>query len=145
MENIKKIVEAQHSQQSCVSIVLFDIDDFKRINDTYGHLRGNQVLCRLAVILQEKAGDKYIAARYGGEKIMLILSGCTRDMAMQFAEMIRLDVYHDAVLAELTCNQFSVSGGVTQYKRSMSIDDWIQQTDKNLYVAKENGKNRIKG
>ena len=59
--------------------------------------------------------------------------------------MIRLDVYHDAVLAELTCNQFSVSGGVTQYKRSMSIDDWIQQTDKNLYVAKENGKNRIKG
>ena len=145
MENIKKIVEAQHSQQSCVSIVLFDIDDFKRINDTYGHLRGNQVLCRLAVILQEKAGDKYIAARYGDEKIMLILSGCTRDMAMQFAEMIRLDVYHDAVLAELTCNQFSVSGGITQYKRSMSIDDWIRQTDKNLYVAKENGKNRIKG
>lgn len=59
--------------------------------------------------------------------------------------MIRLDVYHDGVLAELTQNQFSVSGGIKQYQPDIPIEEWIRQADKNLYIAKEKGKNRIEG
>lgn len=144
-ETLKHMVEAYHTQQTDISLILMDIDDFKRVNDTYGHLRGNQVLCRFAAILQEKAGEKYIAARYGGEEFMLVLPDCPLKAAQQFAEMIRLDVYHDKTLSELTQNQFSVSGGVAQYLDGMSIEQWIHQVDQNLYAAKANGKNRIEG
>lgn len=145
MDNLKKMVETCHTQQNNISIVLFDIDDFKKVNDTYGHLRGDQVLCRFAAILKEKAGEKYIAARYGGEEFVVVLPDCPREAAQQFAEMIRLDVYHDEMLAELTENHFSISGGVTQYQAWMSIEECIRQVDKNLYTAKSSGKNRIEG
>lgn len=145
MDSLKKMAETYNTVQNSVSIILLDIDDFKKVNDTYGHLRGNQVLCRFAAILQEKTSEKYIAARYGGEEFMLILPNCSRESALQFAEMIRLDVYHDDILAELTQNHFSVSGGVAQYQTGISIDEWIHQVDKNLYTAKAKGKNRIVG
>lgn len=145
MDTLTNMVEAYNTNQSSISIILLDIDNFKKINDTYGHLRGNQVLCRFAAILLEKTGDKYIAFRYGGEEFILVLPGCPREVALQFAEMIRLDVYHDGVLAELTQNQFSVSGGIKQYQPGIPIEEWIRQADKNLYIAKEKGKNRIEG
>lgn len=145
MDSLKIMVETDHTEQKDISIILFDIDDFKRVNDTFGHLRGDKVLCRFAAILQEKAGEKYIAARYGGEEFMVILPNCPKESALQFAEMIRLDVYHDDILAELTRNQFSVSGGVTQHQPGISIEEWIHQVDKNLYIAKAAGKNRIEG
>lgn len=145
METLKNMVETYNTEQNRISLILFDIDDFKKVNDTFGHLRGNQVLCRFAAILQEKAGDKYIAARYGGEEFILALPDCSQEAAMQFAEMVRLDVYHDGILAELTLNHFSVSGGVTQYQVGISIEEWIHQADKNLYSAKSKGKNRIEG
>lgn len=145
MDTLTNMVETYDTEQNSISIILLDIDNFKKVNDTYGHLRGNQVLCRFAAILREKAGDKYIASRYGGEEFILVLPGCAREAAVQFAEMVRLDVYHDGILAELTQNHFSVSGGVTQYQVGISIEEWIRQADKNLYSAKAKGKNRIEG
>lgn len=145
MDTLKMMLESDDAEQKNISIILFDIDDFKKINDTFGHLHGNQVLCRLAAILQEKAGDKHIAGRYGGEEFMLVLPGCSQEAAVQFAEMIRLDVYHDGILSELTQNQFSISGGAAQYQPGMSIDEWFRQVDKKLYAAKAGGKNRIEG
>lgn len=145
MDTLNTMVETCPAKQHHSSLILLDIDDFKKVNDTFGHLQGNRVLCRFAAILQEKAGDNYIAARYGGEEFLLVLPGCSREAAMQFAEMIRLDVYHDTILAELTRNQLSVSGGVAQYQAGMSTEEWIRQADKNLYSAKSKGKNRIVG
>lgn len=143
MDTLKNLVETYNTEENCISLILLDIDDFKKVNDTFGHLRGNKVLSRFAEILLEKAGDQYIAARYGGEEFVLVLPGCSREAAVQFAEMVRLDVYHDGILAELTRNQFSISGGVAQYQAGSSVEEWIRQADKNLYFAKSNGKNRI--
>lgn len=142
-EALEKVISGYVDHPGHNSIIMLDIDNFKKINDTYGHLCGNQVLCRFASILKEKAGDRYIAARYGGEEFILLLPGCGREAAQQFAEMIRLDVYHDTILSELTQNQFSVSGGVVQYEAGMPADEWIHQADEKLYKAKKNGKNRI--
>lgn len=144
-EAIDKIIQAYEGKTGCVSIILMDIDDFKIVNDTYGHLRGNQVLIRFASILKEKAGEKYLAARYGGEEFIMVLPGLNRTEALQFAEMIRLDVYHDKILSELTQDRFSISVGVVQYKNDMPADEWIRQADQNLYTAKANGKNRVVG
>lgn len=144
-EALKKIIDTYPMNSGSCSIIMFDLDNFKKINDTYGHLRGNQVLRRFASILQEKAGEKYMAARYGGEEFILLLPGCSCETALQFGEMIRLDVLHDKVLSELTDHRFSVSGGVAQYQAGMSSEEWIQQADINLYTAKKNGKNKVVG
>lgn len=145
MDTLKNMVDDYGAQQGGISLLLLDIDDFKKVNDTFGHLRGDKVLCRLSAILKEKAGEKYIAVRYGGEEFMLVLPDCPQEAAMQFAEMIRLDVYHDEELAELTQNRFSISGGVTCYEKGISIEEWIRRADNNLYLAKSGGKNRIVG
>ena len=145
MDTLKKMVESYSTEQKSISIILMDIDDFKKVNDTYGHIRGNKVLCRFAALLQEKAGDNYMAVRYGGEEFILVLPGCPQEAAMQFAEMIRLDACHDGVLADLTQNQFSISGGVSQYQAGLSIEEWIRQADNSLYLAKSKGKNRMEG
>lgn len=145
METLNKIISTHFTNPIPISLILFDIDNFKKINDTYGHLRGNQVLFRFAAILKEKAGEKYIAARYGGEEFTLILPGCERGAALQFAEMIRLDVLHDNQLMDLTEDKFSISGGVVQYETGMPAEEWIHQADSHLYTAKNNGKNRISG
>lgn len=86
-----------------------------------------------------------MAVRYGGEEFILLLPDFNYETAFSFAEMIRLDVLHDKMLADLTKNTFSVSGGVAVYKMGMSTDEWIRQADANLYTAKKNGKNRIVG
>lgn len=144
-ETIGKIIGSYREESGAVSIVMYDLDDFKKINDTYGHLQGNQVLRRFASILQEKAGERYMAARYGGEEFVMLLPGCSLEAAVQFAEMIRLDVMHDRVLSELTGHKFSVSGGVAQYKKGETAEEWVNRADANLYRAKRNGKNRIAG
>lgn len=142
---VDKIISSYGEEAASISIIMFDLDDFKKVNDTYGHLRGNQVLCRFASILKEKSGEQYIAVRYGGEEFILLLPGCGREEAFQFAEMIRLDVLHDKALSDLTERRFSVSGGVAQYEAGMTAEEWIRQADTNMYAAKKNGKNRIVG
>lgn len=144
-EALEHMAEACSLKLDRASVILFDLDDFKKINDTYGHLRGNQVLSRFAAILKEKSGEKYIAARYGGEEFIIAMPGCGKEAAQQFAEMIRLDVIHDKRLTELTEGTFSVSGGVVEYQAGMSAEEWVRQADANLYTAKENGKNKIVG
>lgn len=127
------------------AMILLDIDDFKKVNDTYGHLRGNQVLCRLASMLKDKAGDKYIPCRYGGEEFIIVMPQSGREDAVKWAEMIRAETFNDGILGELTESHFSISGGVACYRPGMTMDEWIRQADANMYAAKRGGKNKIVG
>lgn len=144
-EAMLKAAEACEASQAPVSIILFDIDDFKRINDTYGHLRGNQVLCQFAALLQAAACENAVMARYGGEEFVVLLLGYDGKDAFAFAERLRLAVQEDKKLQELTDCKFSISGGVSQYVRDISVDEWIRRADMNMYAAKAGGKNRIVG
>lgn len=131
--------------QGDASIVMFDLDDFKKINDTYGHLRGNLVLCQFASILKEQVRERAVAARYGGEEFMLVLPGMGRKQAMELAESIRMEAFQSQTLRDLTGGRFSISGGVAQYAPGLSAEEWIRLSDVNLYAAKAGGKNRIVG
>lgn len=142
---LETVVSSSNTEGKSSAVILMDIDDFKKINDTYGHLRGNQVLCRLAAILKEKAGDKYTVFRYGGEEFLIVMPDSVRDDAFGLAEDIRVSTGSDEILAQLTESHFSISGGVAQYKKGMAIDDWIRIADTNMYTAKRNGKNQIIG
>ncbi len=127
-------------------LILFDLDHFKRINDRYGHLVGDECLRRFANTLQQfsqRSGD--LAARYGGEEFALILPNMTLPQAQALAERIRaqteaLPLEHDGEAIRLT-----LSGGLvhTDHTRLYSEQELLLQADQALYCAKQQGRNHI--
>jgi len=133
-----ELVEANRTGKA-LSIALFDIDDFKKVNDTRGHVFGDQVLVDIAAIIQDNTRDSDLAGRYGGEEFMVIFSGADLAIASSIAERIRMAVEAFLFAEEA---RVTISGGVAQYC-GQSLSDFIQAADENLYRAKRDGKNRI--
>lgn len=140
LEHLKAtMVDATRSKQP-FSIILFDIDDFKKINDQYGHLIGDEVLCGVATILNQSVRGNDVVGRYGGEEFMAVLPSALEDKAVQIANRI---------LQAIEKHQFShnihitVSGGVATFNDE-DLYSLIERADKRLYQAKQNGKNQIK-
>jgi len=125
------------------SIVLFDIDDFKKVNDTYGHQVGDKVLEYLGSVLQENVRDMDIAARWGGEEMVLSLVGANEEDAYKIANRIREQVENYSLESDGKEVQFTVSGGVSSFKKSESFEDMFKNADDALYEAKNSGKNQI--
>lgn len=128
-----------------LSIIVFDIDHFKNINDTYGHPAGDYVLKELSNIVVSKlirANDYF--ARYGGEEFVLILSGGTAKMASEIAERIRQTMENHAFLYEGKVIPVTISLGVVT--KSTSDTDWSElfdRADKAMYTSKQSGRNRV--
>ncbi len=125
------------------SICLFDLDDFKKVNDTYGHETGDIVLKTIAQSVQENLRDIDQIARYGGEEFILILPDSDVRLAMICAQRVQEMVSN--IRFEKLPEDFGVtiSSGVTEYKNSEPIQDTINRADKALYRAKANGRDRV--
>lgn len=129
---------------SSFCILMFDLDRFKRINDNYGHLIGDQVLKTTSEILQAGLREHDIVARFGGEEFVSVLTGCRYEEAIAVAERIRASCHETQVL---TSNgesiQFSTSVGVTEYEAGETIETTLNRVDESLYKAKELGRNCV--
>lgn len=125
--------------KSRLCIAIFDIDNFKKINDTMGHIFGNAVLAGIADIIQESIRKTDLAGRYGGDEFMVIFTNTELGAAQSIAERIRQAVSETAFTKEL---RVTISGGVIEYNGE-SFTDLIHFADLNLYRAKGHGKNRI--
>ncbi len=125
------------------SIVMIDLDDFKHINDTYGHQEGDQVLMRISRLIHEATEKLNINAsdgRWGGEEFMLMLPGVTQEAAAAFAEEVRLAI---GQLQFEKCGRVSASFGVAQAMPSEDADPLVVRADTALYKAKAAGKNTV--
>lgn len=123
------------------SLIMFDIDNFKSINDTYGHDTGDEVLVNIAEILKKHTRETDIAARWGGEEFMILLPETTLESCEKLAQSIRehiKDYKFDNIPGSIT-----VSLGITEFSDSIDRDTVIKQADIALYNAKENGKDRV--
>lgn len=130
--------------ETALSIVMFDIDYFKKFNDKYGHLAGNLVLREFAGVLNDSVRFGVdIAARFGGEEFALILPGTSVDGALVVAERIRKTIESVSLSFEGYTLRVTVSGGIRQFAAGMTLDDFIKNADQALYQAKEGGRNRI--
>ncbi|MCH9740971.1 MAG: GGDEF domain-containing protein, partial [Epsilonproteobacteria bacterium] len=122
------------------SIILFDIDYFKCINDTYGHNAGDKVLVELARLVNLGLRESDIFARWGGEEFVILSRYSTAHQAQLLASRLRKDIesYSFDIVKKMTC-----SFGVTQFKADDSKAQLFNRVDDALYEAKDNGRNQV--
>ncbi|KAA5804457.1 GGDEF domain-containing protein [Alkalicaulis satelles] len=128
-----------------MSLVLCDIDHFKRFNDTWGHQTGDQIIRFVAACLSRFSKDYHVVARYGGEEFAVVLPRTSLDEARAIAEKVRSTVESKRLLRKSTSEDLgniTVSLGVSQYRDGESIEALIERCDTNLYKSKQTGRNR---
>ncbi len=138
-------LETCDSQGIPMSVIMLDIDFFKKFNDTYGHACGDVVLQKVASVIQQNTRNQDMAARYGGEEFVVMLCDTPIAAAEKIAERIRssianLDIFYDELHLSLT-----VSAGVAEYDkgRDQTAKNLVDRADKALYASKQNGRNRV--
>jgi len=125
------------------SIVFFDIDFFKKINDTYGHMAGDVVLASFAQILKKKSRDMDIVGRFGGEEFVTIMPKTGIEGAKTYAETIRAAVEKTKFIYKETRIEVTVSCGCAERKGVPNLKELIKASDEQLYKAKQGGRNRV--
>lgn len=141
---LKDRVAEARADEKPLSVVLFDIDKFKNLNDTYGHLLGDDVLKAISCMIKSSCREKEIVARYGGEEFLLILPGLTKEEAYTRADNIRAAIAKSHLSPDLPADKkVTISGGVATFEVGMNEEAMVQIADDNLYIAKDSGRNRI--
>ncbi len=139
-EHLESAMASARVKKTGVSVVIFDLDLFKRINDTFGHDSGDVVLKNTALRVRELLRGSDCAARFGGEEFIILLSETRIDAAMAIAEAVRAKIAN--VPFELV-GAVSASFGVAEWDMKEDSRALINRADRALYVAKENGRNRV--
>ncbi len=125
------------------SIVMFDLDHFKKVNDTYGHEAGDVILRSFASILKKDSRDVDIVGRYGGEEFMALLGETDLTGAVEYAKKVNEHVRNAKFLYKGKRIPLTVSAGVAQRKDNLSLEDTIEQADERLYKAKKSGRDSV--
>tara|TARA_R110002126_G_scaffold16527_15_gene66015 strand:+ start:4269 stop:5237 length:969 start_codon:yes stop_codon:yes gene_type:complete len=138
-------VEVQRAEryQHPLSLLFFDLDKFKRLNDEYGHQAGDLVLIEVAKLIGSLLRETDLFGRYGGEEFAIILPDTPLDGAIEVARRICRRVADSPIEYQLQLLKTSVSVGVSQFSAASSAEDLIQQADLALYQAKRNGRNQV--
>lgn len=140
-------LDSAFSHEQTLSVIMFDIDFFKKFNDTYGHACGDYVLKKVAEIISDSIREGDLASRYGGEEFTVLLCNAGKNEAMLVAERIRKRIEQTTVFYEGHNMQITISGGISVFNvetnpvRSAKI--LVDQADKALYVSKRTGRNRV--
>lgn len=155
-QKLENELRTQAESQTPFSILLLDIDFFKLINDNYGHMVGDEVICSTVNVISERLRDSDILARFGGEEFMIYLPGATSTEADRLAEEIRTAVEGNVILVPHDIRTLSITvsiGSLSVQEFPMElpmnsrtiINDMFQAVDQVLYQAKREGRNRMVG
>ena len=129
-----------------LSVIMIDIDKFKNVNDTFGHTIGDQVLVRLAHLLQESHRKSDFVCRYGGEEFVILLPETDLESALSVAEEFRERIESCSIsLENHQTVKFTISLGVSQidHSKDTSIENILNRADEALYIAKDSGRNKV--
>lgn len=140
-ETMENSVEAAEAGGVPFSLLMFDLDKFKSINDTYGHAMGDMVLVSFANIIRHNLDARHTFIRYGGEEFMVLCSQYGLEEAWQLAEQIRMDLEEAVILKD---RQVTCSAGISCWHTGAgdSVQELQKRADDALYYAKNNGRNR---
>lgn len=144
-QKLDEEIELFDTAKEPLSLIILDIDHFKKVNDTHGHIYGDTVLRELGNILKRNVRSEDSVCRYGGEEFAIIFPNCTQEVSSRIAERIR------SRIEETTSNDrrsifkdpLTVSIGVTGYAPELGKTTFIQRADNALYYAKNHGRNKV--
>lgn len=127
------------------ALLMVDIDHFKRINDTHGHVLGDRVLQAVAQVIKGSIGPDGVACRYGGEEFAILMPATSLGHAQATANDFRLKISEGRIrrVDGQTVGGISVSVGIAMFDRGQSMDSWISRADEALYASKRSGRNRV--
>ena len=141
----EKLIKLSQRNKTQLTLMMLDIDFFKKVNDIYGHIIGDDILIYVTKTIKGRLRESDVFSRYGGEEFIILLSDTDLKNGLEIAEEIRLmfsnNIYNDGKISI----PIKMSIGVSQYKNESLMREFIQRVDENLYKAKENGRNRVEG
>ena len=143
---LRELADKAMTEGEPVSLLLFDVDNFKDFNDSHGHQLGDQVLRLVARTLKESVKGRDVVARYGGEEVAVVLSGAGLEDAMKVGDGIRALVAKRRIIRKSTGEQIAaitISAGVARYRSGEPLSELIARSDAALYRAKDAGRNRV--
>ncbi len=144
---LTEAIDAAFLNNQHIAVIMFDIDFFKKFNDTYGHECGDFVLKSVADLIRKNLRDSDVASRYGGEEFTALLIDAGKEEAMVVAERIRSTINeHDFVYNDQHLH-VTISGGVSVFDAQTNLvsspNEFVNQADQSLYMSKNNGRNRV--
>ena len=140
INEFKRVKRSGHQS----TLLMVDIDHFKRVNDTYGHAAGDVVIKQVAVAVKKNLRSTDIAGRYGGEEFAVLLVDTSADQALFFAERLRKNVEAMQIEFNQQLLNVTVSIGLGDFQADLQqYRDWIERADKALYQSKAGGRNQV--
>ena len=144
---LTEAIDAAFLNKQHVAVIMFDIDFFKKFNDTYGHECGDFVLKSVADLIRKNLRESDVASRYGGEEFTCLLMEAGKEEAMVVAERIRSTINeHDFVYNDQHLH-VTISGGISVFDAETNLvsspNEFVNQADQGLYMSKNNGRNRV--
>ena len=139
-QKITAEIERADRYKEPISLYIFDLDHFKRVNDTYGHPVGDDVLKQTARIGSENIRSTDVLVRFGGEEFIVLLPRTTREGAIEAAEKMRVAIEK---CTHVKAGKVTASFGVAERNRAESFKNWYKRADESLYQAKNNGRNCV--
>lgn len=141
--NFQKALHLYKRDNISRSVIFFDIDNFKLINDTYGHLVGDTVLKRIATILNIQIRNSDYISRWGGEEFLILLQDSSLENTFEVAQKLRMTFENDIELHDLIKGGVTASFGVTTFQADDTLEKIVTRADEALYKAKYKGKNCV--
>lgn len=142
-QTLKREVDIAKRTLQPLSVLMVDIDHFKRINDSHGHIIGDQALVAVANALKDSLRNVDMVFRFGGEEFVVLLSNTSREAASMVGERLRMAVLGIQYLVENRAIELSVSLGCATLLPGESMDSLLRRADSALYVSKREGRNRL--
>ena len=143
METLEREIPRARRHQRPLALVMFDIDHFKHINDTYGHLAGDYVLKELAQLVKGRLRPDDVLGRYGGEEFCVVLPETDLNGGASMAEAIRMLVEGHAFVFEQERITVTISLGVAVLQDDNDVTSFLKNADERLYAAKRGGRNQV--
>ena len=142
-EKIKRVIDENNEVQKESYMAMLDLDHFKNVNDTYGHVSGDQVIRHVAALMKKHMNADIEGFRFGGEEFTLVFRNKTKENVMSILEQIRREMAESTFSFDKKVS-ITISVGVAAFEVGMNEEQWVALADEALYESKKNGRNQIR-